>query len=151
MTLNPTKPKRIAITGQQRAALRAQHHLKPYLSNIALRDWFNTTHSRAIDASIVSRSLSGKYAYLDDNPSTFHLQKTKHRAEHWPEPENKASDKEEGQELEIQPQVSVVDALEALFVVRLYFEQSYTSDLPALQMLQRLERSLERKKFDSQH
>jgi hypothetical protein len=40
---------RIELSNAQRAALRAQRHLKPYLTLNQLKDWFQETYSQTIN------------------------------------------------------------------------------------------------------
>ncbi|PYH93088.1 hypothetical protein BO71DRAFT_400009 [Aspergillus ellipticus CBS 707.79] len=60
------KQTRQSISNSQKAALRAQHHLKPYLSNLALQKWFHEMYKQRINPSSISRILSPAFAFLDN-------------------------------------------------------------------------------------
>lgn len=79
-----TKRTRSAISKGQKAQLRAQHHLKPYLSNLQLQKWFQETYERPIDPSSISRILSSRNAFLDDLDA-HQLNDKRRRTEQWPE------------------------------------------------------------------
>lgn len=79
------KQARQVISNTQKAALRAQHHLKPYLSNLALKAWFEKTYNQTINQSSVSRILSAEFASLDDSSSASRYSENRRRIERWPE------------------------------------------------------------------
>jgi hypothetical protein len=54
-----------AIPNSQKAALRAQHQLKPYLSLIQLQKWYEEAYNQKITVSSISQIISNKYAFLD--------------------------------------------------------------------------------------
>jgi hypothetical protein len=43
-----------AIPNSQKAALRAQHHLKPYLSHSQLQAWYKEAYKQKINLSSIS-------------------------------------------------------------------------------------------------
>lgn len=73
------------ITNSQKAALRAQRHLKPYLSNLELLQWFKSEYNQEINPSSITRILSTKYAYLDSLSGERLLNNKRRRPEHWPQ------------------------------------------------------------------
>lgn len=77
------KQTRQPILNSQKAALRAQHQLKPHLSNIALKIWFETTYNQSINPSSVSRIISSDSASFDE--ATNRHQEKRRRTESWPE------------------------------------------------------------------
>jgi hypothetical protein len=78
------KRTRTAIPNSQKAALRAQHHLKPYLSHSQLQAWYKEAYKQKINLSSISRILSKEYAFLD-TIENHHLINKRRRTEHWPE------------------------------------------------------------------
>lgn len=77
------KQTRQTISNTQKAALRAQHHLKPYLTNLALKSWFEETYSQSINQSSISRILSSEFTSLDNPTNRF--PENRQRVENWPE------------------------------------------------------------------
>jgi hypothetical protein len=72
------------ITNRQKADIRAQHALKPYLTHIQLAEWFRCRYKQPISRATVCRSLSSHYAFLD-SPSSHDLSRQRRRTGHWPE------------------------------------------------------------------
>ena len=76
------------ISNNQKAALRAQHHLKPYLSNLQLQQWFEAKYNQPINPSSISRILSVKYTDLDSLSNERLLNDKRRRPEQWPDLEH---------------------------------------------------------------
>ena len=72
------------ISNSQKAALRAQCHLKPSFSNFRLWKWFEETYEQSIGPSTISRVLSSQFAFLD-TLHTHQLSGKRRRTEQWPE------------------------------------------------------------------
>ena len=72
------------ISNSKKAALRAQNHLKPSLSDLHLQKWFEETYKQPIDPSTVSRVLSPRFVFLD-TLHTHQLSDKRRRTEQWPE------------------------------------------------------------------
>lgn len=81
------KTTRSSISNHQKATLRAQHFLKPYLSYTALQNWFQESYNQRITPSSISRILSSRYEYLDTIQSHL-LEDKRRRTEQWPELDN---------------------------------------------------------------
>ncbi|QMW47093.1 hypothetical protein G4B11_010572 [Aspergillus flavus] len=72
------------ISNSQKLALRSQHALKPYLTQLQLCQWFEAEYQQPIAESSVSRILSSRYDSLD-GASSHQLRAKRRRAESWPE------------------------------------------------------------------
>lgn len=77
-------PKRTTITNRQRSALRAQHKLKPHLTGLQIKKWFEEEYNQKITPPSISRILSSKYDWLDTANDT-QLNAKRQRGESWPE------------------------------------------------------------------
>ena len=76
--------KRLPITAEQKAALRAHHRsTHPPLEYRELRAWFEQRYGRSVAASSVSEILSSRYDHLDQ--SNFQRSAKRQRVEKWPE------------------------------------------------------------------
>src|SRR4051794_40492483 len=60
------RQRRVPVTDNERKQIRRQKLLHPSLRNTELAQWASEKFDRPVDASIVSRSLDKKYAYLDE-------------------------------------------------------------------------------------
>ena len=72
------------ISNSQKVALRSQHALKPYLTQLQLCQWFEAEYQQPIAESSVSRILSSRYDSLN-GASSHQLRAKRRRSESWPE------------------------------------------------------------------
>jgi hypothetical protein len=84
MVNEPEKKRRKAISNGQKAALRAQRQLKPYLSNKELGNWFYETYNQRVAPSSLTQILSAQYEFLD-RIQTHQIDDKRRRTENWPE------------------------------------------------------------------
>jgi hypothetical protein len=76
--------KRTTITNRQRSALRTQHKLKPHLTGLQIKKWFEEEYNQKITPPSISRILSAKYDWLD-TADEHQLNAKRQRTESWPE------------------------------------------------------------------
>ncbi|KAJ5410950.1 mariner-Tc1 transposon family protein [Penicillium crustosum] len=80
-------PRRVAISIEQKQALRAHRRAFPTFPNIELKRWFEAKYQQVISTSSVSEILSAKYTHLD-NPINRTQSQKRFRQEFWPELED---------------------------------------------------------------
>lgn len=80
-------PRRLAITIEQKQALRAHRRAFPTSSNLEVKRWFEVKYQQIISPSSVSEILSTKYIHLDNQINRPQSQK-RLRQPQWPELED---------------------------------------------------------------
>lgn len=85
------KPHRNAILNSQKAALRQQHRRNPRMQYKDLAKWFEEKYNQKINISTVTRTLSSRYALLDEMEGQL-VSGKRIRAENWPELESALSE-----------------------------------------------------------
>ena len=79
------RKQRFELSNAHRASLRIQHRSKPNYTLPELRNWFKSIYNQDVNESTISRALSSKYSFLDDNMTHHRLDVKRRRLENWPD------------------------------------------------------------------
>lgn len=91
MSPPPDRRHRNAILNSQKAALRQHYHRNPRMQYKDLAKWFEEKFNQKINMSTISRTMSAKYAFLDEIQGQA-VSGKRFRPENWPELESALSE-----------------------------------------------------------